>query len=198
VTAISALLKTRVTIAGALSTRILSPRRWPYASLVAITDPAQARLPGKLKPHCTAPRSFLPPERSVGHELTSPLGHSRPGRASNKSGHVGYTPEAKVIQSIGFIIEAPAAAQWRRFPDGKLFIVRLPPCARAAQRCCAAQAAGAILTTSEAETDVVKCFELQANSYLLKPMDLSAFEVLVKSVNDFWLTKSRLPQQMRK
>jgi DNA-binding NarL/FixJ family response regulator len=76
-------------------------------------------------------------------------------------------------------------------------IHRPPGCARAAQQCCAAQAAGAILTTSEAETDVVKCFELQANSYLLKSMDLSAFEVLVKSVNDFWLTKSRLPQQMR-
>ena len=52
-----------------------------------------------------------------------------------------------------------------------------------------------ILTTSEAEADVVKCFGLQANSYLLKPMDLTAFEVLVKSVNDFWLSKSRLPQQ---
>jgi two-component system, chemotaxis family, response regulator Rcp1 len=54
-----------------------------------------------------------------------------------------------------------------------------------------------ILTTSEAEADVVKCFELQANSYLLKPVDLTAFEVLVKSINDFWLTKSRLPQQMQ-
>jgi CheY-like chemotaxis protein len=54
-----------------------------------------------------------------------------------------------------------------------------------------------ILTTSEAETDVLKCFELQANSYLLKPVDLTAFEVLVKSINDFWLTKSRLPQQMQ-
>jgi len=54
-----------------------------------------------------------------------------------------------------------------------------------------------ILTTSEAEADVVKCFELQANSYLLKPVDLTAFEVLVKSVNDFWLTKSKLPQQMQ-
>jgi CheY-like chemotaxis protein len=54
-----------------------------------------------------------------------------------------------------------------------------------------------ILTTSEAEADVVKCFELQANSYLLKPVDLTAFEVLVKSVNDFWLSKSRLPQQAR-
>jgi two-component system response regulator len=55
-----------------------------------------------------------------------------------------------------------------------------------------------ILTTSEAEADVVKCFELQANSYLLKPVDLTAFEVLVKSINDFWLAKSRLPQQMQK
>jgi two-component system, chemotaxis family, response regulator Rcp1 len=54
-----------------------------------------------------------------------------------------------------------------------------------------------ILTTSEAETDVLKCFELQANSYLLKPVDLTAFEVLVKSINDFWLTKSRLPQRMQ-
>jgi CheY-like chemotaxis protein len=54
-----------------------------------------------------------------------------------------------------------------------------------------------ILTTSDAETDVLKCFELQANSYLLKPVDLTAFEVLVKSINDFWLTKSRLPQRMQ-
>ena len=42
-----------------------------------------------------------------------------------------------------------------------------------------------ILTTSEAEDDVVKSSELQANSCLLKTVDLTAFEVLVKSVNDF-------------
>ena len=54
-----------------------------------------------------------------------------------------------------------------------------------------------ILTTSEAEADVLKCFELQANSYLLKPVDLTAFELLVKSVNDFWFSKTRLPQQMQ-
>ena len=52
-----------------------------------------------------------------------------------------------------------------------------------------------ILTTSQAEAEVVKCFELQANSYLLKPVDLTAFEVLMKSVNDFWLAKSRLSQR---
>ena len=54
-----------------------------------------------------------------------------------------------------------------------------------------------ILTTSEAEDDVVKSSELQANSYLLKPVDLTAFELLVKSVNDFWFSKTRLPQQMQ-
>ena len=54
-----------------------------------------------------------------------------------------------------------------------------------------------ILTTSEAEVDVVICFGLQANSYLLKPVDLTAFEALVKSVNDFWLSKSKLPKQMQ-
>jgi CheY-like chemotaxis protein len=54
-----------------------------------------------------------------------------------------------------------------------------------------------ILTTSEAEADVIKCFELQANSYLVKPVDLTAFEVLVKSINDFWLSKSTLPKRIQ-
>jgi DNA-binding response OmpR family regulator len=53
------------------------------------------------------------------------------------------------------------------------------------------------LTTSEAEADVIKCFELQANSYLVKPVDLTAFEVLVKSINDFWLSKSTLPKRIQ-
>jgi CheY-like chemotaxis protein len=52
-----------------------------------------------------------------------------------------------------------------------------------------------ILTTSEAEADIVKSYQLQANCYLSKPVQLDAFEALVKSINDFWLTKARLPQQ---
>lgn len=52
-----------------------------------------------------------------------------------------------------------------------------------------------ILTTSEAEADIVKSYELQANCYLSKPVQLDAFEALVKSINDFWLTKAKLPQQ---
>ena len=52
-----------------------------------------------------------------------------------------------------------------------------------------------ILTTSEAEADIVKSYQLQANCYLSKPLQLDAFESLVKSIDDFWLTKVRFPQQ---
>ena len=52
-----------------------------------------------------------------------------------------------------------------------------------------------ILTTSEAEEDIAKSYQLQANCYLSKPVQLDAFESLVKSINDFWLTKVKLPQQ---
>jgi chemotaxis family two-component system response regulator Rcp1 len=52
-----------------------------------------------------------------------------------------------------------------------------------------------ILTTSEAEVDIVKSYQLQANCYLSKPVQFDAFESLVKSINDFWLTRAKLPQQ---
>jgi two-component system, chemotaxis family, response regulator Rcp1 len=51
-----------------------------------------------------------------------------------------------------------------------------------------------ILTTSEAEADITKSYHLQANCYLTKPVQLEAFESLVSSINDFWLTKATLPQ----
>jgi two-component system, chemotaxis family, response regulator Rcp1 len=52
-----------------------------------------------------------------------------------------------------------------------------------------------ILTTSDAEADIVKSYQLQANCYLSKPVQLEAFETLVKSINDFWLVKVKLPRQ---
>jgi CheY-like chemotaxis protein len=52
-----------------------------------------------------------------------------------------------------------------------------------------------ILTTSDAEADILKSYQLQANCYLTKPVQLEAFEMVVKSINDFWLTKVKLPQQ---
>ena len=52
-----------------------------------------------------------------------------------------------------------------------------------------------ILTTSDAEADIVKSYQLQANCYLSKPVQLDAFEALVRSINDFWLTRVKLPQR---
>jgi two-component system, chemotaxis family, response regulator Rcp1 len=52
-----------------------------------------------------------------------------------------------------------------------------------------------ILTTSEADVDVSKSYQLQANCYLTKPVQLDAFEDLVKSINEFWLTTVKLPQK---
>lgn len=52
-----------------------------------------------------------------------------------------------------------------------------------------------ILTTSEAEADIVTSYRLQANCYLSKPVQLDDFEAIVRSINDFWLTKVRLPQK---
>jgi two-component system, chemotaxis family, response regulator Rcp1 len=53
-----------------------------------------------------------------------------------------------------------------------------------------------ILTTSDAEADILRSYQLQANCYLNKPVQLDAFEALVKSINDFWLTKAQLPPQL--
>jgi chemotaxis family two-component system response regulator Rcp1 len=52
-----------------------------------------------------------------------------------------------------------------------------------------------ILTTSEAEADILKSYQLQANCYLIKPVQLDEFEAVVKSINDFWLTKVKLPSR---
>jgi CheY-like chemotaxis protein len=55
-----------------------------------------------------------------------------------------------------------------------------------------------ILTTSEAEADIVKSYDLQANCYLSKPVQLDTFVGLVKSISDFWLTTAKLPQNWKR
>jgi chemotaxis family two-component system response regulator Rcp1 len=52
-----------------------------------------------------------------------------------------------------------------------------------------------VLTTSRAEQDVLRSYELQANCYITKPVDLDQFITVVKSIEDFWLTIVTLPRQ---
>ena len=50
-----------------------------------------------------------------------------------------------------------------------------------------------VLTTSRSEQDVLRSYELQANCYITKPVDLEQFITVVKSIEDFWLTVVTLP-----
>jgi CheY-like chemotaxis protein len=50
-----------------------------------------------------------------------------------------------------------------------------------------------ILTTSKAEEDIIKTYNLHANCYITKPLDLDQFMKVVRSIEEFWLTIVRLP-----
>jgi chemotaxis family two-component system response regulator Rcp1 len=52
-----------------------------------------------------------------------------------------------------------------------------------------------VLTTSQAEEDIVKTYNLHANCYVTKPVDLDQFITIVRSIEDFWLTIVKLPHE---
>ena len=51
-----------------------------------------------------------------------------------------------------------------------------------------------VLTTSEDEQDVSECYNLHANCYIVKPLDLDRFITVIKSIEDFWLKIVALPK----
>lgn len=50
-----------------------------------------------------------------------------------------------------------------------------------------------ILTTSQAEEDVLRAYNLHANCYITKPVDFTQFTTIVRTIEDFWLTIVTLP-----
>ncbi len=52
-----------------------------------------------------------------------------------------------------------------------------------------------ILTTSKAEEDVLKSYNLHANSYITKPVDFDQFLKVIKSIENFWLDIVKLPSK---
>jgi CheY-like chemotaxis protein len=50
-----------------------------------------------------------------------------------------------------------------------------------------------VLTISKAEEDIIKTYELHANCYITKPVDLEQFMEVVKAIENFWLTVVKLP-----
>ncbi len=54
-----------------------------------------------------------------------------------------------------------------------------------------------IMTSSEAERDLVRSYGLHANAYIVKPIDLDGFVEVVQGVKDFWLTIVKLPPKVK-
>ena len=50
-----------------------------------------------------------------------------------------------------------------------------------------------ILSSSSAEKDVLKTYDLHANCYIVKPVDFAGLLEVVKSIHQFWLTVVKLP-----
>jgi len=50
-----------------------------------------------------------------------------------------------------------------------------------------------ILTTSKAEADILRSYNLHANCYITKPVDLDQFSAVARAIEDFWLTLVKLP-----
>ena len=50
-----------------------------------------------------------------------------------------------------------------------------------------------VLTTSESEDDIQRVYNLNANCFITKPVDLEQFTKVVRSIEDFWLTIVKLP-----
>ena len=50
-----------------------------------------------------------------------------------------------------------------------------------------------VLTTSAAQSDIMRAYELQANCFITKPLDLDEYFAVVRSIEDFWLATARLP-----
>ena len=50
-----------------------------------------------------------------------------------------------------------------------------------------------IITSSEAESDIIKSYEAHANCFISKPIDFAGFSQVIRSIENFWFTVVRLP-----
>jgi chemotaxis family two-component system response regulator Rcp1 len=54
-----------------------------------------------------------------------------------------------------------------------------------------------VLTTSSAEEDILKAYDLQANCFITKPVDLDAFSSVLRSLQEFWFGVAKLPGEQQ-
>jgi DNA-binding response OmpR family regulator len=52
-----------------------------------------------------------------------------------------------------------------------------------------------IFSVSKSEDDIRRAYDLQANCYIAKPVDLNGLIVVIKAIDDFWLTAATIPEK---
>jgi CheY-like chemotaxis protein len=52
-----------------------------------------------------------------------------------------------------------------------------------------------VLTTSQADEDIIRAYQLHANCYVTKPVDFNQFMHIVSTIEEFWLTVVKLPKK---
>jgi CheY-like chemotaxis protein len=119
----------------------------------------------------------------------------REARVSNRMSHVRDGVEAMAfLRREGAFIRAPR-------PDLILLDLNLP---RKDGREVLAEIKGddrlrripvVVLTVSQADEDILRAYNLNANCYIAKPVDLDQFIKVVRSIEDFWLTIVKLPAE---
>ena len=55
-----------------------------------------------------------------------------------------------------------------------------------------------ILTTSQADEDILKTYDLHANGYIVKPVDIEQFFAIIKNIKEFWLSVVELPANSKR
>jgi two-component system, chemotaxis family, response regulator Rcp1 len=117
----------------------------------------------------------------------------REGRVSNRLSHV-----IDGVEAMAFVRREPPFADAPR-PDLILLDLNLP---RKDGREVLAELKAdprlrlipvVVLTTSEAEQDILRAYELHGNCYITKPVDLEKFLHIVRAVENFWLAVVKLP-----
>jgi two-component system, chemotaxis family, response regulator Rcp1 len=118
-------------------------------------------------------------------------------REAKVSNHLSVAPDG--VEALAFLRRQGKYAQARR-PDLILLDLNLP---KKDGRAVLAEIKAdellksipvVVLTTSSAQQDVLASYQLQANCYITKPVDLDQFIRVVRSVEDFWLTVVTLPR----
>ena len=119
--------------------------------------------------------------------------------AANPSAHLHVATDG--VEAMAFLLQQGTYSRAPR-PDLVLLDLNLPKMDGRQVLACIKESEAlrtiptVILTTSEAEMDIAKSYELQANCYLTKPVNLEIFEDLVRSINDFWLVNAQLPKNL--